>query len=643
MSIGAAVRRRLLPLVLLIGAVLLGVVSLTVAGVATPAVAVSTSVAPHIRTADLDDFSFDHFHVDFALGRDDERRSTLNVTERFDARFPDYDQNRGFIREIPRVYAGHTVDITVDSVVDETGASRPFTVSAEGDFVWITMAVPEGEFVRGPQTYVIDYSVRDVTRYFGDTGVDEFYWDLNGTEWAQPFGEVSATLTVADDIAPAMTGDASCYRGELGSDMACTAHHSGNTVSVSESLLEPGENVSIAVAFTAGTFADAPAENYYETPNADAPGGFPFSTSTPLSRALSPGGVPLLLVAAPASFIAALVLFIVSAASGRKRGSGRAIIAQYEPPEGVSVAVAAEIVRQPQKSMTASLLDLAVRGNVRMVHDQSADIYGVQSVSPGGLSPIEAGLYDSVFGPEDAPGSTMWIDGKSTRLGDAAGALKRKAVATAKQEGYLVVPKKTLTTWAIMLVVLAFALPVLHSIITLNFMFLVVSVAVGAQILVWSLIGVVAFSKKRTTLSDTGQLLHDHLMGLREYIRLAEADRIRMLQSVSGAEVDVHRIVRIYERLLPYAVLFGYEREWQQELVRYYRESSPEWLAGDNLLSPNMSFSGFHSAVYAQPITRAASSSFGSGSGGSFSSFSGGSSGGGFSGGGGGGGGGRGI
>jgi uncharacterized membrane protein YgcG len=132
-------------------------------------------------------------------------------------------------------------------------------------------------------------------------------------------------------------------------------------------------------------------------------------------------------------------------------------------------------------------------------------------------------------------------------------------------------------------------------------------------------------------------------MGLREYIRLAEADRIRMLQSASGAEVDEQRIVQVYERLLPYAMLFGFETEWQGELGRYYRESSPEWATGTSSFSTAFPLRAFDLAVATSPATRMRSSGSGGGSRSSFSSSHGGSSGGGFSGGGGGGGGGRGI
>ena len=49
-------------------------------------------------------------------------------------------------------------------------------------------------YVHGKKTYVITYTMENVTRYFADTGDDEFYWDINGLQWPTTFGEVSATV-----------------------------------------------------------------------------------------------------------------------------------------------------------------------------------------------------------------------------------------------------------------------------------------------------------------------------------------------------------------------------------------------------------------------------------------------------------------
>ncbi len=162
---------------------------------------------------------------------------------------------------------------------------------------------------------------------------------------------------------------------------------------------------------------------------------------------------------------------------------------------------------------------------------------------------------------------------------------------------------------------------------------------------------------------------NDHLLGLRDYMQLAEADRIRYLQSPDGAErVDVDdqtQLVKLYERLLPYAVIFGIEEDWAKELtVKAVAANVPVvWWTGSNDFTAwrlNSTIQNLRLSTPEPPrpiLTKPASTSrdsdsfwggWSSGSsssgwsGSSGSSFSSGSSGGGFSGGGGGGGGGRG-
>jgi hypothetical protein len=144
----------------------------------------------------------------------------------------------------------------------------------------------------------------------------------------------------------------------------------------------------------------------------------------------------------------------------------------------------------------------------------------------------------------------------------------------------------------------------------------------------------------RTPLTAKGAETRDHLEGLKVFIEWAEADRIRMLQSPRGAErqgigvvgIDTHdprQMLKLYEVLLPYAVVFGQEKEWAEQLaVLYGADGSPGWYTGS---------SGFNAAAFSSGIGSLSSSASSS------SSTSGGSSGGGSAGGGGGGGGGGGV
>ena len=140
----------------------------------------------------------------------------------------------------------------------------------------------------------------------------------------------------------------------------------------------------------------------------------------------------------------------------------------------------------------------------------------------------------------------------------------------------------------------------------------------------------------RRPLSALGADTRDHLRGLEEFIGWAEADRIRMLQSPSGADrvpVDVNdprQKLDLYEKLLPYAVVFGQEKEWSRQLAVLYTTvgaSGPYWFAGTG---------GFDASSFSAGIGSLSSAA-------SSSSSTGGTGGGGSAGGGGGGGGGGGV
>lgn len=592
---------------------------------------VGFAAPPAGAAGDVNDFEIASFHADYHLGRDAEGRSTLTTVEHIVAEFPDYDQNRGLIRDIPRMYDGHDTELQVRSVTDENGVPRDFSTEPFGDFLAVTMAVPEGQYVHGEQHYVIEYTQRDVTRFFDDTGVDEFYWDVNGTEWAQPFGSLSATVSLDADLETALTGAAACYVGAFGTVQPCEIPRTDRRFAIEVNDLGPGENVSFAIAFDPGTFAPAP-EPIAPPPHV-------------LER------VPLLLWGGAASFLAAVIVFIIALARGRGAKTGRAIIAQYEPPAELNVAVAAQLLRQQRKTMTATLLDLAVRRKIRLLHHAETDQYGIAALDQTGLDSLETRTYARLFtgsGTADASqiarDTAVWFNPTSTRLGDAAADLTKRAAAELTKRALTRPHNGSGVAIVIALLIVALVLPVLHTIIVGQPALMTVLLAVGINALVWLIILVAFVLGRQRRLTHEGAVLLDHLQGLREYIRLAEADRIRMLQSVSGAEVDTASIVNVYERLLPYAVLFGFEQEWQSELARYYREATPDWVydSRGNTFSHALPLSMFAQSVTSAPVTKAVNSS-GYGSGGSFSSFSGGSSGGGFSGGGGGGGGGRGI
>lgn len=145
----------------------------------------------------------------------------------------------------------------------------------------------------------------------------------------------------------------------------------------------------------------------------------------------------------------------------------------------------------------------------------------------------------------------------------------------------------------------------------------------------------------RTPLTMSGAELRDYLKGVKLYLTVAEEERFRMLQSPEGAlktqvtSPEGGEIVKIYEKLLPFAVLWGVEDEWAKVLGTYYEnlQTQPQWYGGAT------AFNAGYFAASVGSFAAASAASYSGSAASTSSSSSGGSGGGGFSGGGGGGGG----
>jgi uncharacterized membrane protein YgcG len=620
-------------------------------------------VAAPPASAGVDDFEFASFHAEYHLDRDESGHSTLRTRETLVAVFPEHDQNRGIKRAIPSHYRGFDTRLEIVAVTDAAGERRDYTIDADGDFEVLTIAVPEGRFVHGEQTYVIEYTQRDVTGFFADTAADEFYWDVNGTGWRQPFHRVSVELHVAPGVAEALTGDAACYRGVDGSTDRCAiervdAADGSAVLSAAAEGLGPHENLTVAAGFAPRTFAE-PQPGFVQR-------FAPILVALPAAAALLTAGA----------------ILVLSRTAWRDAPRRRAVIAQYEPPSQIDVFLAAELLQRQSRAAVAAMLDLAVRGNARLLQHAmplaayrgirvggvsaapgaaipSVPVYGVQALGEEGLTAAERSFAGILFPPKPSPGAARWFDrndgllaerviawrGETARRALALGLRRRPAAASLA--AVILLAACTAVAQAIGLYALierverdpALAFPALLGM-------------AGTAATVFLLIH--AF--RRRPLTAAGREAVDHLRGLQLFIRVAEADRIRMLQSARGAErVDAAQraggwpvaasaaavdpefeiaVVRVYELLVPYAVLFGLEREWMQTLAHYYERVQQRWLLADAGL-PLSTFPNLIGGFVASTST--------SYSGSAASSSSGGSGGGGSSGGGGGGGGGSGV
>lgn len=590
-------------------ALVLGVPAASAAPAHSPAPAAQTVMHP--VSTDVNDFEFASLHVDYTLGRAPDGTSTLDVVETFVAVFPETDQNRGMRRSIPASYLGSPLRPEFVSITDGAGQPRPHEVDeTEGFF---TMTSRADGYVHGAQTYVFHYRLQNVTRYFENTGVDEFYWNVNGTQWQQPFGEISVALRFADGVGNALTGEMACYRGTDGSTDPCEITRTGDEVVAAASGILPAQTMTIAVAFEQGTFQ--PFDSSY------------FASGWGWAQGAAGLGIVGALIAA----------FAVRRRSLRDEPGRPTIIAEYTPPPDIDALESAVLLGKLSTAIPAEVLEQAVVGSIRIVEGSRKMFGGVKLkavlVDPSRADGDGRMLLEGLF-PTGRPGEEYEFGSSDTRMSKTAHKILKAADTELKRRGMRRPVRGWTRSWPILL---AFVMGAL----VFAFGIAAVTSSVGGVWPVLLIVGagfavvVVALLLVRRPFTARGAETRDHLLGLKMFIEWAEADRIRMLQSPQGAErvrVDVgdpRMMLKLYESLLPYAVVFGQEKEWAKQLaVLYDQTGSPGWYAGPM---------GFNAAAFSSGISSLSAATASS------SSTSGGSAGGGSAGGGGGGGGGGGV
>jgi uncharacterized membrane protein YgcG len=587
-----------------------------VAGLMIIGVALTGGVIASPASADVTDFTFASMDVDYTLTRAEDGVSEVRVVEAFVAVFPETDQNRGMQRLIPESYLGAPLEVDLVSVTDADGRARPVEIESDDGHLVVTSRADD--YVHGEQTYVFTYTMRNAVRAFDDTRADEFYWNVNGLDWAQPFGRVTASLHVDADLAAELTGSQACYAGPRDATAECPIEAQPGpggavTVRAEATDLAPGETLTIAVGFTAGTFTPFDASYF----------GSPWGWLQALSAIL-------LLMAL--AWAIALRMRRLGDAAGRPT-----IIAEYTPPTVVDALESAVLLGKPTKAIPAEVLEQAVVGSIRIVEGKKRWLGGVDLeahlVDRGRADGDGRMLLDGLFGEGATAGAVFSFGRQDTRLSAAARAILAAAGKELVLRGLRREVALRLRALPVVLAFIAAAGVVGFGILALTagvVAWVPVVVMIAGALVLFAVCGLVA----RKPLTALGAETRDHLAGLKIFIEWTEADRIRMLQSPGGAERvavdagDPGQMLRIYETLLPYAVVFGQEKEWADRLaVLYDSTGTPGWYVGT---------SGFNAAAFSSGIGSLSSAS-------SAASTSGGSTGGGSAGGGGGGGGGGGV
>ena len=533
-------------------------------------------------------FSFSDAKFDYYLSKEPyDGTSAMRVEEVLTAEFPSYDQNHGIDRCIPDKYRGVKSLDKSSFQVSRNGVSEPFSTYSENNMTCFRIG-SKSSYVHDTQVYSISYNLTNVILQPDNSENQELYWDINGTGWDQPFYNLTATVHLDSSVSAAFTGNTSCYVGAYGTSGSaatsrCETETSADGTSITFSTLDtvaPRETMTVDVEFRPKTFT--------------------------IKKDMAPffilGGILL--------FILALVAASVrSHIKAKSRNAEKLSVAnspkppQYVPPKDLSVAEAATAwFKTPSGDLKiATLLELAVSHKIELekaettskILKRKSNVWKIHAKNLDGISHEQQDVLDILNGGHDTKtGNTIEVRTQSYSSKIAALSTDFTAyIESSLKSKRLFEPKENKVFWLLA--------PKYNK------------------------------YEKRT---KKGIETSNYLDGLKEYISLAEKDRIKFLHSVPNLDVSNSGIAKLYEKLLPYAIIFGCETSWLEEMNKYYQMSDvsdPDWLMTGYLLSSS-DFRAFRTATSSSISSATVSSSSGSS----------GSGGGGFSGGGGGGGGG---
>jgi uncharacterized membrane protein YgcG len=493
-------------------------------------------------------WSIRDYDVDIVIQKD----AGLEVTETIDADFSV--PKHGILREMPVRYAVgmHLYDLRVRlrGVDDGAGHEYETSVSHLENLMRIRIGSPEYT-VQGLQRYRIRYHVERAVLWEGNHAWEKgstavLRWNATGTEWQVPIARSKVTVHLPREVNDL----------ELVYD-AWTGYFNAREKNFEKRMLD-----ARTIEFTTGRLG--PRE------------GITVEVSLPADAVEHPGWWKVFswwLVDnfAYAVFPATLLLCFLSwFMKGRDQPGTGTIVVNYEPPEGLRPAEVGTLVdeRVDLRDISATIVDLAVRGYLKLEEVESGSWFSsgndyrfIRVKGPEGLKNFERKLYDRIFGGRDQVLLSDLREKFFPVLSQVRDDLYHGLTADRMFDGN---PETVRTTFLVLGIFLVLAILAASCVIQLGIIGRIFFVPVIITAIL-SILTVVLTSRVMPRKTRKGREAWEKIAGLQEYIRRAEVDDIQE-QERRG----------VFERLLPYAILFGLSKRWGKAFADLYREP-PDW------------------------------------------------------------------
>lgn len=511
--------------------------------------------------ADVNNFTITSFSADDTLSRADPQ-GELHIVERIGVDFTD--QNHGLLRALPNTYKNHRLQLHINAVSSSSGAPAQYSTYTQNGNTVLKIGDPD-RTVTGNQEYTIDYTVHNVVSFYPDH--DELYWDINGDQWTQPFEQVLVTVHVPGGLH--QTHVPICYTGIFGSkEKNCTTVVPGmqrlGTSAITTKALPGGQTLSVVLGFNKGYFRSS---TWYDTLGEYTNDILAFS-------------LPVVLLGGVAGWF--------WRRHGRDPKGRGTIVPEYDAPDGLSPIEVGTLLdfRTDNKDITATIIDLAIRRYLTIIEqkqdrklrrDLTTYTLRLEKSDFSKLNEFEKTILNDLFVQRTA-GEEIDLAHMKNKLSKTAAVLRVSTRKSLIAHVYIRPSVVTLKNAFLGLGTLA-ALLLFGGIMG----YFGVPGAFGAGTFVG---GAIAFLFLRALSARTakGVAAKEHILGLKMYLEVAEAERIRKLQSPNARYAEKSagpkRTVQLFEKLLPYAMILGVEQQWAKQFEDMYR-TPPDWYNGN--------------------------------------------------------------
>ena len=508
---------------------------------------------PAAAAADLGGFVIESFHTEL----DVLESSDLVVEERIEVRF--LEPRHGLYRTIPIRYTdpkgySYRLGFKLIGVTDDDGRPHGVNVRNRGRYIEVRIGSAD-RTVSGIVVYRLRYRIEDALGHFPE--YDEIYWNAVGHEFNAPIGAASARVRLpraftADELQTAG------YEGRYGSD----------SQAVRIEVSEPG------VVDFAASRALGPLE------------GLTVSVGWPKGAVAEPSALAKLLRFVGANWILLVPVLSLGWLWRRYRTQGRdpegrgSIVVRYEPPPGATAGEIGTIVDQrvDMRDITATLVDLAVRGHLRISIEKQDALFGLfeteeivfERLSPSDAPPLlhhERLTLDGIFSSSDRVAISELKEKFYTRIPGIRDALQQRMV----DKGWFTdLANKVRQRWVVR--------GLAAGLVTFGIGFVSVKFAGGVfphAIVVPILAGLatmvpfMVFAPAMPQRTKAGVDLRGWALGFEEFVDRVESERL-----------EADRTRDVFESLLPYAMALGVASAWARRFEGIYEREAPGWFVG---------------------------------------------------------------